>query len=93
VTEVKAYVKALPDKLLSIRNVIKEAMGKMTLLDHHFSSMKEDEIKKTWISFSKPLLIFEAHGECEERLEKMADDYFLDLRVQQNALSKEILEI
>ena len=36
----KAYLKTLPDKMQDIRMLIKDTMGKMTLLEKKFGALK-----------------------------------------------------
>lgn len=60
VTETKLYVKNLPDKMLQIRALIKDAMAKMTLLEKYQRSLTKEEMANTWYSISKPLAIFDS---------------------------------
>jgi hypothetical protein len=60
VTETKQYVQNLPEKMLEIRALIKDAMAKMTLLEKYQRSLTKEEMTNTWFSISKPLSIFEA---------------------------------
>ena len=59
-TETKQYVQNLPEKMLEIRALIKDAMAKMTLLEKYQRSLTKEEMTNTWFSISKPLSIFEA---------------------------------
>jgi len=43
-----------------IRALIKDAISKMTLLEKYQCSLEQSEMENTWLSMSKPLLIFEA---------------------------------
>ena len=60
VTETKQYIQNLPNKMLEIRVLIKDAMSKMTLLEKYQRSLSQEEMANTWFSISKPLSIFEA---------------------------------
>ena len=68
-------------------------MSKMTLLEKYQVSLKPDEMANTWYSISKPLLIFEAQGECLEILEFFSDRFAVDLKLMCSSLAEEIKEI
>jgi hypothetical protein len=93
VTETKLYVKNLPDKMLEIRALIKDAMSKMTLLEKYQRSLTKEEMTNTWFSISKPLSIFEAQGDCIELLEIFSDRFAADLKVMYVTLAEEIKSI
>lgn len=79
--------------MLEIRALIKDAMSKMTLLEKYQCSLGQQEMENTWLSLSKPLLIFEAQGDCIELLEVYYDKFFVELKQTQLQLISEIIEI
>lgn len=93
VTETKQYVKNLPDKMLQIRALIKDAMSKMTLLEKYQRSLTKEEMANTWFSISKPLSIFEAQGDCIELLEIFSDRFAVDLNEMRATLANEVKSI
>ena len=58
--EVKAFMRNLPETRKSIGAIIKEVNQQMTLLEEHQCRRTEEEVQRTWLSFSEPLKIPEA---------------------------------
>ena len=52
------FVNNLDKRMLAIRELINDVMGKMGLLEFYEYRLLEEEFNRTWISFSKPLEIF-----------------------------------
>jgi hypothetical protein len=72
--------------MMQIRALIKDSMAKMTLLEKYQCSLKQEEMGNTWYSISKPLLIFEAQGDCLETLEIFSDRFLIDLQIMRAGL-------
>ena len=93
VDKTKIFMKNLPDKMHEIRMLIKGVNAKISVLDENFVQRSDDEFEKTWNSFARPLDIFIEQGDCFERLEKLTEDFKVDLKEMQVKLEVDISEI
>ena len=76
-SDVNTYLANLgTQQLAKIKNLISDAMSKMTLLENYNCKMVDEEFSRTWRSFSKPLEIFKAEAECKKRMKTDEKEFF-----------------
>jgi len=92
-SEVKAFISRLPEARKRIGAIIKEVNQQISLLEEYQCRRTEEEVQQTWLSFSEPLKIPEAEGDCKLRLEELEKEFFVELRQMNEQLAREIEEV
>ena len=80
VTETKAFIKKLPDKMLDIQRLIKGVNDKVDVLDENNFELTEQEIVSMWEAFARPMEVQEVQGDCIENLEDLSGDFQVHLK-------------
>lgn len=91
-SEVKAFVRQLPEARRAIGAIIKEVNAQIGLLEQYQCRRTEEEVQRTWLSFSEPLRIPEAEVDCKLRLEELEKEFLVQLRQMNDQLAREIEE-
>lgn len=92
-TDITNFINNLDVKMLDIKNLIQDVTSKMTLLEDYQYKLLEEEMNRTWFSFSKPLDIFRAEYNCKRRMKKDEREFYQDLRVMNEKLVRDFDEI
>jgi len=79
-SDVKTFIREMPEARRGIGSIIKEVNEQIALLEQYQCRRSEEEVQSTWLSFSEPLRIPEAEGDCKLRLEELEKDFFVQLR-------------
>lgn len=90
--EIKSFVAHLPQARRRIGSIIKDVNAQITLLEEHECRRTEEEVQKTWLSFSEPLKIAEGEGDCKDRLEIAEKEFLIQLRQMNEQLAREVEE-
>lgn len=79
--------------MVGVNRAINEVMNKLSLLEEHQYRLKEEEFTKTWISFSRPLDIFQAKVYAKNRLDKADKHFYEALREMIETLAEELANL
>ena len=91
--EIKDFVQRLPEARQRIKGVIMDVNAQINLLEQYHCRRPEDEVRKFFVlSFSEPLKIAEAEGDCRERLEVAEAGFLVELRSENEKLARAIDE-